>query len=154
MRLPKSFFASIALAGFAVGGVVSAATGTQPDGTRLFPRGDVDAAFARGAPLLENGSYKIHASRRTEPGQAEVHVRDTDLIYVLDGSATLVTGGDVLEPVETATDEIRGRAIDGGTTRELVRGDVVVVPNGTPHWFRSVRGPFLYYVVKVTAEER
>jgi glc operon protein GlcG len=50
-----------------------------------------------------------------------------------------------------ATDEIRGTAIDGGTTRHLAKGDVVVVPNGLPHWFKLVDGPLLYYVVKVTA---
>jgi glc operon protein GlcG len=110
----------------------------------------VQAAFARGAPLLENAAYKVHASRRVEPGQAEVHARDTDVIHVLEGSATLVTGGRLADAREVAPDELRGAAIDGGTPRELGAGDVVVVPNGTPHWFRAVRGPLLYYVVKVT----
>ena len=49
----------------------------------------------------------------------------------------------------TAPDEIRGAAIAGGDTRRLAKGDVVIVPNGTPHWFKEVDGPVLYYVVKV-----
>ncbi len=49
----------------------------------------------------------------------------------------------------TAPDEIRGSNIDGGETRTLTRGDVIVVPKGTPHWFKEVAGPVLYYVVKV-----
>jgi mannose-6-phosphate isomerase-like protein (cupin superfamily) len=110
----------------------------------------VRSAFAKGAPLLENDAYKVHASRRETAGQAEVHERDTDLIYVLEGSATLVTGGRVVEGRSVAEGEVRGSAIEGGQAREIAAGDVVVVPNGVPHWFQSVRGPVLYYVVKVS----
>jgi glc operon protein GlcG len=112
---------------------------------------EVTAAFAAGRPLLETEHFKIHASRREAPGMAEVHTRDTDIVHVLSGAATLVTGGTVVAGAATAMDEVRGTAIDGGDTRRLVTGDVVVVPNGVPHWFREVDGPFLYYVVKVTA---
>lgn len=111
----------------------------------------VQAAFMKGSPLLETGTYKIHASRRDADGQAEVHVRDTDIVYVLDGTATLVTGGQVVNGKTTARDEQRGDAIVGGQTQHLIKGDVVVVPNGTPHLFKDVTAPFLYYVVKVTA---
>lgn len=110
----------------------------------------VRAAFAKGLPLLETAAYKIHASRREAAGVGEVHVRDTDILYVLEGQATLVTGGTLVEPREVAPDELRGSAIAGGEAREIAKGDVVIVPNGTPHWFRSVQPPVLYYVVKVT----
>jgi len=53
--------------------------------------GTVATAFARGAALLEVENYKVHASRREAAGMAEVHVRDTDIIYVLEGTATFVT---------------------------------------------------------------
>jgi glc operon protein GlcG len=110
----------------------------------------VQDAFAKGAPLIEVTDYKIHASRRESvPGRAEIHARDTDIIYVLEGSATLVTGGRAIDAVPTAPEELRGSAIEGGETREIAPGDVVVVPNGTPHWFKQVQGPLLYYVVKV-----
>ena len=49
----------------------------------------------------------------------------------------------------TAPDEIRGSNVQGGETRTLTKGDVIVVPNGTPHWFKEVSGTVLYYVVKV-----
>ncbi|HEU5039173.1 MAG TPA: cupin domain-containing protein, partial [Gemmatimonadales bacterium] len=110
----------------------------------------VRAAFAKGTPLVEVGDYKIHASRRESvPGLAEIHTRDTDIIYVLDGSATLVTGGRAIDAKSTGAEELRGSAIEGGETREIAPGDVVIVPNGTPHWFKQVQGPLLYYVVKV-----
>lgn len=121
-----------------------------PGAVTALDGAQVREAFAKGLPLLETPAYKIHASRREAPGVGEVHVKDTDILYVLEGSATLVTGGTLLDPKEVAPGEIRGSAISGGETREIAKGDVVVVPNGTPHWFRAVRPPVLYYVVKVT----
>jgi len=112
---------------------------------------EVSAAFAKGAVLYAKPGvdYMVHASRREAPGQAEVHVQDADVIYVLDGSATFVTGGTAVEPHEVAPGEIRGREIQGGETRTLAKGDVIIVPAGTPHWFKAVKPPLLYYVVKV-----
>lgn len=116
-----------------------------------YLKGDkVADAFKKGMPLLENGKYKIHASHRDGAGMAEVHSKDTDIIYVLEGTATFVTGGTVVDGKETALDEIRGASIKNGETRKLAKGDVVVVPNGTPHWFKEASSPFNYYVVKVT----
>ena len=116
--------------------------------TTYFDHDAVAAAFAKGQPLLEVPGYKIHASRRDAPGVAEVHLWETDVIYVLDGAATFVTGGTVVAPQATEPGQIRGSAIEGGTERHLTKGDVVVVPNNEPHWFKEVNAPFLYFVVK------
>jgi quercetin dioxygenase-like cupin family protein len=118
-------------------------------GVTYIEAAQVTAAFQKGAVLLEQGDYMIHASRREAAGQAEVHTKDSDLIYMLEGSATFVTGGRVVDGQTTAPDEIRGSSIDGGETRTIKKGDVIVVPAGTPHWFKAVQGPVLYYVVKV-----
>jgi glc operon protein GlcG len=80
-----------------------------------------------------------------------VHVRDTDIIHVLEGKALFVVGGTVVDGKATAQDEVRGSRIELGTEYKLSKGDVFVVPNGTPHWFKEVDGPLLYYVVKVTS---
>jgi len=124
-------------------------TAAGAGGVTYLPAAEVRAGFSHGAVLVDAGRYMVHASRRDAAGQAEVHARDTDIIYVLEGAATLVTGGAVVEGKDTAPDEVRGSAIAGGETRTLAAGDVVIVPNGTPHWFREVKAPFLYYVVKV-----
>jgi mannose-6-phosphate isomerase-like protein (cupin superfamily) len=127
-----------------------------PEGDKrvtFVPGSRVNAAFQKGEPLLETVGYKVHASRRDGPGKAEVHLRDTDIIYVLAGSATVVTGGTVIGGGTVAADEIRGASIEGGTQQQLVRGDVLVVPNGVPHWFTRVDAPFRYYVVKTTTVE-
>jgi mannose-6-phosphate isomerase-like protein (cupin superfamily) len=121
---------------------------------RYLGHDEVMAAFAKGKPMIEVGDYKIHASRREGPGLVEVHTRDTDIAYVLQGSATLVTGGTAVGLKEIGNEEFRGSAIQGGETRQLNPGDVVVIPNGTPHWFKEVKAPFLYYVVKVRQAER
>jgi mannose-6-phosphate isomerase-like protein (cupin superfamily) len=124
-------------------------------GTQIthIPSARVTAAFAKGEPLLETASYKVHASLRDAPGKAEVHVRDTDIIYVLEGTATIVTGDDVVNGSTTAADEIRGDSIRGGVEQQLARGDVFVVPNGVAHQFTRVQAPFRYYVVKATAAD-
>ncbi len=110
----------------------------------------VREAFAKGAVLFDQGErYMVHASRRDAAGQAELHEKDADIIYVLEGTATFVTGGTVVEAKTTAPDEVRGPSIAAGETRQLKKGDVVIVPAGTPHWFREVPAPFTYYVVKV-----
>jgi len=113
---------------------------------------DVSAAFAKGSVLFggEDGrNYMVHASHRDGAGMAEVHTLDADIIYVLDGSATFVTGGTVEGGKETAANEIRGTSITNGEVRRIAKGDVLIVPSGTPHWFKDVTGPLNYYVVKV-----
>src|SRR5687767_9875942 len=70
--------------------------GEQDRQVTYIPSARVSAAFAKGEPLLETSSYKVHASLREASGKAEVHLRDTDIIYVLEGTATIVTGGTVV----------------------------------------------------------
>ncbi len=124
----------------------------QTSAVSFFDAQTVKAAFDKGAVLLGNDkgeNYQVHASRREKAGMSEVHELDTDIIYVLNGTATFVTGGKSVDPKMTAPNEFRGTMIDGGETRNLKKGDVVIVPKGTPHWFKQVDGAFLYYVVKV-----
>ena len=80
-----------------------------------------------------------------------MHVKDTDIFYVLEGSATVVTGGQVLGAHEIAPGELRGSGIEGGTPHRISRGDVLTIPSGVPHWFKSVDTPFRYYVIKAVA---
>jgi glc operon protein GlcG len=120
-------------------------------GVTYYDKDKVAAAFAKGAVLFDGDgrNYMVHASRREKPGMVEVHVKDTDIIYVLDGSATFVTGGTMVDGKPIEPDEIRGASVAGGDTRRIAKGDVIIVPNGTPHWFQEVPSPLTYYVVKV-----
>ena len=112
---------------------------------------NVSTAFAKGMPLLETAGYKVHASRRVEPGQAEIHTLDTDVIYVVDGSATLVTGGKAIDTKEIAPNELRGTKIEGGQEHQITKGEVIIIPNGVPHQFTAVTGELHYFVCKPTA---
>lgn len=124
----------------------------DPAPVSYFAKSKVDEAFAKGAVLFDGSdgrNYMVHASRREKPGQAEIHTKDADVIYVLQGSATFITGGEAVDAKTTAPDELRGTSIKNGQARQIAKGDVVVVPHGVPHQFVEVTNPFLYYVVKV-----
>jgi glc operon protein GlcG len=118
-----------------------------------FSKRQTEASFETGSALFDGHSgarnYTVITSRRDGPGMVEVHTKDTDILYVLKGSATLVTGGTMVDGKPIAADEIRGKEITGGQTQELTSGDAVIIPNGVPHWFKNVQGPLLYFVVKV-----
>jgi quercetin dioxygenase-like cupin family protein len=133
----------------AVGFIASLAVSGASSSVTYIPAEQVSAAFAKGAVLVNNGNYMVHASRRDTEGQVEIHVKDADIIYMLDGTATFITGGEMVGGKTTAPGEVRGTSVRGGETRKLTKGDVIVVPKGTPHWFKEVSGPVLYYVVKV-----
>jgi uncharacterized protein GlcG (DUF336 family)/mannose-6-phosphate isomerase-like protein (cupin superfamily) len=139
----------IAMAGAAA---IAGSEKAMPSKVTYFPSKQVSQAFVKGMPLIEIENYKVHASHRDESGIAEIHTRDTDIIYVLEGNATFVTGGTAVDPKTIAPEEIRGKEIRGGKARRIIKGDVIVVPNGIPHWFKEVSSPFNYYVVKVRSE--
>ena len=117
----------------------------------FFDAKQVSTSFSSGAVLLDESdrNYMVHTSRRDKPGLAEIHTLDTDIIYVMEGTATFVTGGRAVDAKETAPNEIRGSRIEGGVTRQVSKGEVIIVPNNTAHWFKEVNGEFLYYTIKV-----
>jgi uncharacterized protein GlcG (DUF336 family)/mannose-6-phosphate isomerase-like protein (cupin superfamily) len=102
-----------------------------------------------GGLLLDSAPYKLDAGRRVAPGEVELHAHVADVMHVVQGSATVVTGGEMLDAREVGAGEIRARAVEGGTSRALAEGDVLAIPSGVPHQFVEVSDPFLYFVVKV-----
>jgi uncharacterized protein GlcG (DUF336 family) len=109
-------------------GAVAAADG-HPTATHL-PAAAVRARFETGGLLLDAPRYQLDAGRRVAPGEVEYHERVTDLMRVVQGTATVTVGDDAYQ---------------------LAEGDVLVVPAGLPHRFVAVSDPFLYLVVKVEA---
>jgi len=71
---------------------------------------------------------------------------------VIEGHATLVVGGKLVDAKETAPGEIRGSGIEGGTDYLLEKGVVLTVPRNTPHWVRQTQPGFRYFVVKSVAQ--
>jgi glc operon protein GlcG len=114
----------------------------------FVPHDQVDAGFRKDANLISEPGFRVNASRRDGPGEAEVHLGDTDIFYVLQGQATVVTGGQVVQPRNLSATEVRGTGVSGGEERRIGKGDVITIPRGVPHWFKQVDAPFTYYVVK------
>jgi quercetin dioxygenase-like cupin family protein len=109
----------------------------------------VTTALAKGGPLVTAQDLLVSGSHRDKAGQVEVHDKETDVIYVVEGEATFVTGGTMIGGKVTKAGQSLGTDIKGGDTHHLSKGDVIVVPAGVPHWFKEVPRSVSYYVVKV-----
>lgn len=83
--------------------------------------------------LKEYPRHNIQLSVRLRSGIAELHERFADIFIVLEGRATLVTGGMIVKPQTTGPGEVRGTMVEGGTQQELRAGDVAHIAAGTPH---------------------
>lgn len=91
---------------------------------------------------------------RSRNGGGELHQNFADLFYIVDGHATVLTGGEVVDPKTTAPGEIRGTSVKGGTPQELKAGDVVHIPAGTPHQMLVADGDTVtYFVVKIQEKQ-
>src|SRR5450432_1976843 len=109
----------------------------------------VTTAFTKGGPLVTAQDLLVSGSHRDKAGQVEVHDKETDVIYVIEGEATFVTGGTMIGGKMTRAGQSLGTDIKDGDTHHLSKGDVIVVPAGVPHWFKEVPSSVSYYVVKV-----
>ena len=109
------------------------------------------AECGAGGTFVNTPEYMVQCSHRNgQPGPfaVEIHTKETDVFYIVDGEATFVTGGTVVGLTSENPLQPRGKSIDGGETHHLTMGDVVVVPAGTPHWFKEVPKAISYFVVK------
>lgn len=113
------------------------------------PADKVAAAFAQGGRFATGPDFNAAVLRRTGAGQSEVHVKETDIFYIVDGEATFVTGGTMIGGKETRPNQLLGTGIDGGQVHQLKKGDFIVIPAGVPHWFKDVPKSINYYMVKV-----
>ena len=82
--------------------------------------------------------YTVNLEYRPGVGPASVHEREAELFYVVDGTATAVTGGKLVNERRTNADNLTGTAIEGGTEQRVSKGDILLVPAGVPHWFTNV----------------
>ena len=121
----------------------------QPLTTSQFVSHDIVAGCTKAGSFANTPDYMVTCSHRTGPGVVEIHSNETDVIYVLDGAATFVTGGTAQNVKAENPLQPRGTDIQGGESHHLVKGDVIVVPAGQPHWFKEVPATVSYFVVKV-----
>ena len=108
--------------------------------------------FGKTALLVPgDGAYEVQTNRRVKDGNIEIHVKETDIFYIMDGSATFLMGGTAVDPHPGRPDrplQLTAKEITNPEVHELKKGDVVVIPAGVPHWFKKVNGSIDYLVVK------
>lgn len=109
--------------------------------------------------VVDVGGYRVGIfgvfRPRSVPGDAIYHETKTTEIYqILEGSGTLVTGGKLVNPHRepaTAT-SVRGTAIEGGVTRHVVKGDVIIIPGYLPHWWSTLDSDLTYLITRPDPE--
>lgn len=120
---------------------------TQDGGVTVWPKGMPPGGIDQKA---EFGDHLLEVIHRDASGMAELHKTMADVMIIRTGSATLLTGGEVIEPKDTAVNEVRGKGINGGVKHEVAAGDVINIPAGVPHQFLLAPGTQItYLVVKV-----
>ena len=90
------------------------------------------------------------------PGGANLHpVNTTEIYYMLEGVATLVTGGTLIDSTRAPTgSSLRGSGIEGGVSRRVTKGDVIIIPGHTPHWFSELETDIEYLIFRPDPDNR
>jgi mannose-6-phosphate isomerase-like protein (cupin superfamily) len=110
-----------------------------------------DDPAAGAAVTISPGIAVRRRSGAGEPQYAIIHPFSTETYYIVEGTGTLVTGGMLEMPLAPSTDPdvVRSKAIKDGVTRKVAKGDVIVVPPGTPHWFSAIDASITYLESRV-----
>jgi len=90
--------------------------------------------------ILRLAPYNASLEYRASVGPAAVHEKEAEMFYVIDGSGTMVTGGKLVNETRPNAENLSGTAIEGGATRNIAKGDFIIVPENTPHWFSAING--------------
>jgi mannose-6-phosphate isomerase-like protein (cupin superfamily) len=89
-------------------------------------------------PILLLAPYRASLEYRPGIAPPALHEREAELMYVIDGSATMIVGGKLVNEKRTNADNLAGTGIEGGTSREVAKGDFIIVPENTAHWFSAI----------------
>lgn len=103
---------------------------------------DVQALIAqkKAAPLLAAAPYNVNMEYRATVGPAAVHEREAEIFYIIEGTGTMVTGGKLVNETRANPTNLSGTGVEGGSLRTVSKGDFILVPEGTPHWFSAIGG--------------
>ena len=112
--------------------------------------------------VVDVGGYRVGIfgvfRPRTMPGDAIAHeTRTTEIYYMIKGAGTLVTGGTIVElkpPPAGRNAGPRGGRIEGGVSRRVSEGDIIVIPGRTPHWWSSLESDISYLIYRPDPDGR
>jgi mannose-6-phosphate isomerase-like protein (cupin superfamily) len=155
---------AIALTGLAASAQQNGASTPAPRGTpaTFASAADLEAALKKATAANPNMStaridnhdqYRVNIVRRGRPAGAIAHAVGTELHYIVEGSGTIVTGGTIVRPAAGAADGTVAR-IDGGVTRKVTKGDAILIPENTPHWYSQIDGAIAYLEVRFSVPTR
>ena len=97
--------------------------------------------------------YRVNVVKRTAPQGAIAHDVGTEVHYIIEGTATLVTGGTIVRPASAGASVQAPRSATGSRAR-CSPGDIVLVPVRTPHWYSAIAQPLTYLEVRFDVKER
>jgi mannose-6-phosphate isomerase-like protein (cupin superfamily) len=118
-----------------------------PTKVTYVPGEKVSATMAKGGRIIEDNGLIVIAQRRGA-GEVEVHEKTNHVFIIVEGEATFVTGGTLVDAKDTAPGQRRAPSVQGGQVHQLRKGDVITIPAKTPHWFKDVPTKTIaYYAV-------
>ncbi len=151
MMAPLIRAACLTAAGLLLAAAVSLGGGV-PAAVHYIGHDKVTQVMSKGGPIVSDPGLVVLAQRR-EAGVAEYHERTNHVFIMVDGEATLVVGGTMVDPKQTAPYQKRAPSTEGGTAYHLTKGDVITIPAKTPHWFKEISTKTVaYYAVNIESE--
>ena len=151
ISLTRAKLLTAAAALIAAAAVVSFAGGV-PTAVHYIGHDKVTEVMSKGGPIVSDPGLVVLAQRR-QAGEVEYHDRTNHVFVMVEGEATLVVGGTMVNPRRTAPDQMRAPSAEGGTTYHMTKGDVITIPAKTPHWFKEVPTKTVaYYAVNIESE--
>ena len=141
--------------------LASAAVAQQAAPKTFSSAADVQALIAKAkadrkdnAPMVAErilalAPYNANLEYRASVGTASVHETEAEFFYVIDGAATMVTGGKLTDEKRTNPTNLTGSGIENGMSRNVAKGDFIVVPEGTAHWFSAISSPLVLMTLHV-----
>jgi mannose-6-phosphate isomerase-like protein (cupin superfamily) len=126
--------------------------GGVPAAVHYIGHDKVTQVMSKGGQIVSDPGLVVLAQRR-EAGPAEYHDHTNHVFVMVEGEATMVVGGTMVDAKRTALDQMRAPSLEGGTVYHLSKGDVITIPAKTPHWFKEVPTKTVaYYAVNIDSE--
>ena len=140
---------------------------TNADIRATIAKAPADGILDQQIRIVDMGKYNVavgvlHRSAKPAQQGAIDHARVTEIYHIIDGSGTFVTGGTITNARAVAADNVittilvgpstSGSGIQGGQSRKVGPGDVIIIPPGVAHWFSAVESDMNYLVVRVDAD--
>ena len=151
MKSLMTLAALLMIAAFATAAAAPAGGGV-PAAVHYIGHDKVSEVMAKGGPIVNDPGLVVLANRRGA-GQVEYHEHTNHIFIMVEGEATLVTGGTMVGVKRTNPDQMVATSIEGGETHHLTKGDVITIPAKTPHWWKEIPTKTVaYYAVNIESQ--